>query len=221
MVRILWFKEANRWSRRGIPLRLVWVSPRQLVILFFSFLVGMAFSVPLSTATLKLIPVGSFLLVGSALAFWRVKMLTPEQLILVRLQGLTTIAPKVAAEKEQHLEKAPDSKEEPGKERAFRIEADTDEYFTPLSISGRWKRTKQPRKVSLFVDGAPRPGTDALATPISEAESAYTMIFVPTAADLGLHDLEVRIEGEEKPIHRVKVEVKVKGKRSLEMKKVS
>ena len=35
------------------------------------------------------------------------------------------------------------------------------------------------------------------------------------------HDLEVKVEGEERPIYRVKVDVKVKGTRSLEMKKVS
>jgi len=220
-VRILWFKETSRWSRRGIPLRIVWVSPRQLVILSSSFLIGLVFAAPLSTATVKLIPVASFLLAGSVLAFWRVKMLTPEQIILARLRGLTRITPRVVVGKEKSMEKAPDKRVAPDEEKPFRIESDNPDSFTPLSISGRWKRTKQPRKVSLFVDGSPRPGTDALATPISETESAYTMIFVPTTADIGLHDLEVRIEGEDKPIYKVKVEVTVKGKRSLEMRKVS
>ncbi|MDV3243964.1 MAG: hypothetical protein LYZ66_02165 [Nitrososphaerales archaeon] len=117
MVRILWFKETSRWFRRGLPLRVVWVSPRQLVMLLSSFLVGMAFSTPLPTATLKLIPVGSFLLAGLALAFWRVKMLTPEQLILMRLRGLTTIAPQGHAKKES-------GKEEAEEEMAFQMEAD-------------------------------------------------------------------------------------------------
>ena len=98
---------------------------------------------------------------------------------------------------------------------------DSPESFTPLSITGRWKRTKLPRKVSLYVDGAPRPGAEALATPVSDAESGYTIVFLPTAADIGVRELEVRIEGEEKPIYRKKVQVKVKGARSLELKKVS
>jgi hypothetical protein len=221
VVRILSFKETTRWSRRGIPLRVVWVSPRQLAILFSSFIIGMAFSTPLQSATLKLIPVSSFLLAGSVLAFWRVKMLTPEQLIWVRLRRLTAIAPPPIAKKERLLEAGLDEETEPKKERAFQIEADNAESFTPLSISGRWKRTKLPRKVSLLVDGSPRPGAEALATPISDAESSYTLIFVPTSADIGAHELEVRIEGEQEPIYGVKVNVSVKGRRSLEMKKVS
>jgi hypothetical protein len=59
-----------------------------------------------------------------------------------------------------------------------------------------------------------------LATPVSDTESGYTIVFLPTAADIGVKELEVRIEGGEKPIYRKKVEVKVKGARSLEMKKV-
>ncbi|MDG7012697.1 MAG: hypothetical protein JRN11_04835 [Nitrososphaerota archaeon] len=98
---------------------------------------------------------------------------------------------------------------------------DSPESFTPLSITGRWKRTKLPRKVTLYVDGVPRPGAEALATPVSDAESGYTIVFLPTAADIGVRELEVRIEGEEKPIYRKKVQVKVKGARSLELKKVS
>ena len=91
MVRILWFKETSRWSRRGIPLRVVWVSPRQLVILILSFLAGLMVATPLPTATLKLVPMSAFLLAGAVVAFWRVKMLTPEQLIMARLRGLTTV----------------------------------------------------------------------------------------------------------------------------------
>src|SRR3989454_12446727 len=91
MPRILWFKEASRWNRRGIPLRVIWVSPRQLCILFFSFLVGLVFSAPFLTQVIKLILVGSFLSLGVALSFWPTKMLTPEQLIMVRLRGLTSV----------------------------------------------------------------------------------------------------------------------------------
>jgi acyl-CoA hydrolase len=54
----------------------------------------------------------------------------------------------------------------------------------------------------------PRAGAEALATPVSGSESGYTIVFLPTAVDIGTHDLEV------------KVDVKVKGTRSLEMKKV-
>ncbi len=217
MVRILWFKETTRWSRRGIPLRVVWVSPRQLVILLCSILVGLVVSTPLPTATLKIVPMGAFLLAGAVVAFWRVKMLMPEQLIMVRLRGLTRTSP--SGDKRAGKGKAKDVVERP-EETAFEIEADSAESFTPLSITGRWKRTKLPRKVSLYVDGVPRPGAEALATPVSDAESGYTIVFLPTAADIGLRELEVRIEGEEKPIYRKKVEVKVKGARSLEMKKV-
>ena len=98
---------------------------------------------------------------------------------------------------------------------------DSTESFVPLSITGKWKRTKLPRKVSLYVDGVPRAGAEALATPVGESESGYTIVFLPTATDIGVRELEVRIEGEEKPIYSKKVEVKVKGARSLEMKKVS
>ncbi len=217
MVRILWFKETTRWSRRGIPLRVVWVSPRQLAILLSSFLAGFTFSVPLPTPTLKLIIMSPMLLAGAVVAFWPTKMLTPEQLIGARLGGLTRVS--------QHGEKTISKGDvrsvvEKPDENVFEIEADNAESFTPLSITGRWKRTKLPRKVSLYVDGVPRPGAEALATPISDTESGYTIVFLPTAADIGVRDLEVRIEGEEKPIYRKKVDVKVKGKRSLEMKKV-
>jgi len=91
VVRILWFKETTRWSRRGMPLRVVWVSPRQLAILLFSFLFGFSPSVPLPTQTLKLAALGSSLLAGAVVSFWRVKMLTPEQLIVAKLRGLTRI----------------------------------------------------------------------------------------------------------------------------------
>ena len=217
MVRILWFKETTRWSRRGIPLRVVWVSPRQLVILLFSVLAGLIIASPMSAATLKLVPVGALLLAGAAVAFWRVKMLTPEQMIMVRLRGLTR-APQ--AGKKLGKDTASPEIEKP-EENAFEIEADSAESFTPLSITGRWRRTKLPRNVSLYVDGVPRPGAEALATPVSDAESGYTIVFLPTAADIGVKELEVRIEGEEKPIYRKKVEVKVRGSRSLEMKRVS
>ncbi|MDG7013232.1 MAG: hypothetical protein JRN11_07305 [Nitrososphaerota archaeon] len=217
MVRILWFKETTRWSRRGIPLRVVWVSPRQLVILLFSVLAGLVAATPLPTATLKLVPMGVFLVAGALVAFWRVKMLTPEQLIMVRLRGLTTISQdskKSGKSKTISVVERPD-------ESAFEIEADSADSFTPLSITGSWKRTKLPRKVALYVDGVPRAGAEALATPVNDAEGGYTIVFLPTAADIGVRELEVRIEGEEKPIYRKKVEVKVKGARSLEMKKVS
>jgi hypothetical protein len=219
VVRILWFKETSRWARRGIPLRVVWVSPRQLSILLLSFLVGLVFSAPLPMPSMKLITVGSLLLAGLVVSFWRVKMLTPEQLVLMRLRGLTTVSPSGRSKK--GAEKASESAGGAGaEERAFQMEADSAESFTPLSISGRWKKTKLPRKVSLYVDGVPRPGAEALATPINDTESGYTIIFLPTAADIGTHDLEVKVEGEERPIYKVKVDVKVKGTRSLEMKRV-
>jgi hypothetical protein len=66
-----------------------------------------------------------------------------------------------------------------------------------------------------------RAGAEALATPVSDTESGYAIVFLPTAADIGVRELEVRIEGEERPIFRKKVEVKVKGGRSLEMKQLS
>jgi len=218
VVRILWFKETSRWSRRGIPLRVVWVSPRQLIIILSSFLIGLIIATPVPTATLKLVPMGAFLLVGAIVAFWKVKMLTPEQIILARLRGLTGISQKGG--KTAGKDRSVNVIEKP-EESAFEIEADSAESFTPLSITGRWKRTKLPRKVSLYVDGVPRVGAEALATPVSDAESGYTIVFLPTAADIGVRELEVRIEGEEKPIYRKKVEVRVKGVRSLEMKKVN
>jgi hypothetical protein len=217
VVRILWFKETTRWSRRGIPLRVVWVSPRQLVILLGAVLAGLMVATPMPDATLKFVPIGTFLLAGATVAFWRVKMLTPEQLILVRLRGVTK-TPQQA--KKGATNDSAAMVEEP-QESAFQIEADSAESFTPLSITGRWRRTKLPRKVSLHVDGIPRAGAEALATPVSDAENGYTLIFIPTASDIGVRELEVRIEGEKKPIYRKNVEVKVRGARSLEMKKVS
>ena len=217
MVRILWFKETSRWSRRGIPLRVVWVSPRHLAILFVAVLAGLMVATPLPSATLKFLPVGAFLLAGAVAAFWRVRMLTPEQLITARLRGLT----KVSQQPKQVRQKGAAVEAEQPEEHMFEIEADSVESFTPLSITGRWKRTKLPRKVSLYVDGVARAGAEALATPVGEAESGYTLVFLPIAADIGVRELEVRIEGEEKPIYRKKVEVKVRGARSLEMKKVS
>ncbi len=214
MVRILWFKETSRWSRRGIPLRVVWVSPRQLTILLLSFLIGFSFSVPLPTPTLKLGIVGSMLLVGAVVAFWRVKMLSPEQIIMARLRGLTGISQRGGKDKGTDVIEKPE-------ESTFEIEADNADSFAPLSITGRWKRTKLPRKVSLYVDGAPRAGPEALATPISDDESGYTIVFLPNAHDVGVRELEVRIEGEEKPIYEKKVDVKVKGARSLEMKRIT
>jgi hypothetical protein len=220
VVRILWFNETSRWTRRGIPLKVVWVSPRQLSILGMSFLIGVVASTPLSVPTLKFATIGPILLAGAVVSFWRVKMLTPEQLVLARLRGLTTLSP--AGQSKKGSKNAPDSKAEPQpKERFFQLEADSAESFTPLSISGRWKRTKLPRKVSLCVDGVPRPGAESLATPVSETESGYTIVYLPTAEDVGTHDLEVKVEGEERPIYKVKVDVKVKGTRSLEMKKVT
>ena len=56
---------------------------------------------------------------------------------------------------------------------------------------------------------------------MNETESGYTIVFLPTVADLGTHDLEVRVDGEDRPVYKVKVDVRVKGSRSLEMKKVS
>ena len=215
MVRVLWFKETTRWSRRGIPLRVVWVSPRQLSILLFSVLAGLAAGTLIPSATLKLVPMGGFLLAGAVVAFWRVKMLTPEQLIMVRLRGLTRVP-----QRRESLQASTAPVAEEPEETAFEIEADSAESFTPLSIAGRWRRTKLPRKVSLYVDGVPRAGAEALATPVSDAESGYTIVFLPTASDVGVRELEVRIEGEERPIYRKKVEVRVKGARSLEMKRV-
>jgi len=222
----------------------VWVSPRQLSILFLSFLIGLVFSAPFPTQVIKLILVGSFLSLGAALSFWPTKMLTPEQLIMVRLRGLARVprlgekgALKDKATKlrrmvrlrgmrvSRHGErtaveaKAADVIEKP-EESAFEIEADSADSFAPLSISGRWRRTKLPRKVSLYVDGVPRAGAEALATPVNDAESGYTILFLPTSTDMGVRELEVRIEGEERPIYRRKVKVKVKGTRSREMKKV-
>ena len=143
-------------------------------------------------------------------------MLTPEHIILARLRGLTRIPQSGDASTKDN---ASDRVEKP-EATTFEIEADTAESFTPLSITGKSKKTKYPVKVSLFIDGAPRPGAEALAIP-GERESSYSIVFQPTSSDIGTHDLEVRIEGEEKPIHRMKVDVKVKGARSLEMKKVS
>ena len=218
MVRILWFKETTRWSRRGIPLRVVWVSPRQLVILLFSVLAGLTVATPLPTATLKLVPLGTFLLAGAAIAFWRIKWLSPEAKIMMRLRGLTRVSEggyrKTGNSSIRSVVEKPE-------ESAFEIEADSAESFTPLSITGRWKRTKLPKKVSLYVDGIPRAGAEALATPVSDTESGYTVMFLPVVTDIGVRELEVRIEGEEKPIYKKKVEVKVRGARSLEMKKVS
>jgi len=144
-------------------------------------------------------------------------MLTPEQLIMVRLRGLRRVSLNV--KKKGGKGNIIPVVEKP-EEGAFENEADSAESFTPLSITGRWKRTKLPRKVSLHVDGVPRPGAEALATPVSDAESGYTIVFLPSAADIGVREFEVRIEGEEKPIYRKKVGVKVRGARSLEMKKV-
>jgi hypothetical protein len=145
VVRILWFKETTRWSRRGIPLRVVWVSPRQLVILLVAVLAGLMVAAPLPDTTLKFVPIGVFLLAGATVAFWRVKMLTPEQLIMARLRGLTRI-PRQA--RKGATKDAPRTTEEP-QEGAFEIEADSAESFIPLSITGRWRKTKLPRRVAL------------------------------------------------------------------------
>ena len=130
MIRILWFKEASRWSRRGIPLRVVWVNPRQLTILISSFLAGLMVATPLPAATLKFVPVGAFLVVGMAVAFWRVKMLTPEELIMMRLRGLTRVLQlgwkgTVKSKATNVIEKPTDS--------VFEIEADSAESFAPPS----------------------------------------------------------------------------------------
>jgi len=217
MVRILWFKESTRWSRRGIPLRVVWVSPRQLAILLSSFLFGSVLSVPLPTPTLKLVSMGFFLLAGAVVSFWRVKMLTPEQLIVARLRGLTRI--RQPGEKSASGGKTSYAVENP-EQSAFEMVADSAESFTPLSISGRLRKMELPRKVSLYVDGVPKPGAESLATPVNDTESGYTIVFVPTTAEIGTHDLEVKVDGEDRPIYKAKVDVKVKGTRSLEMKKV-
>ncbi|HUH82659.1 MAG TPA: hypothetical protein VLX33_02130 [Nitrososphaerales archaeon] len=217
MVRILWFKETTRWSRRGIPLRVVWVSPRQLAILGLSFLLGFVVSAPLPGQTLRLVALGSTVFIGAVVSFWRVKMLTPEQLVLARLRGLTA----VPQPPENGGEDGASNKTEEAKQNVFEMLADSAESFTPLSISGRCRRTRLPRKVSLRVDGVERPGAEALATPVSDVESGYTIVFVPTAADMGAHDLEVMADGEDRPIYKVRVDVRVKGTRSLEMKKVS
>jgi len=217
VVRILWFKETSRWTRRGIPLRVVWVSPRQLSILGMSFLVGVVVSAPLPTPTLKFASISPLLLVGLIVSFWKVRMLTPEQLIMVRLRGLTKISQNRG---KRDIGNTATTVVEKPEDSAFEIEADNSESFAPLSITGRWKRTKLPRKVSLYVDGVPKAGAEALATPVSDTESGYTIVFLPTVADIGLRELEVRVEGEEKPIYKKKVEVKVRGARSLEMKKV-
>ncbi len=169
---------------------------------------------------MKLVAAGPALLAGAVVAFWRVKMLTPEQLILVRLRGLTAIAPQGHV-KEREKEDVPGDGARGRGGRGLQMEADNAESFTSLSMSGRWKRTKLPRRVSLYVDGVPRPGAEALATPVSETESGYTIIFLPTTADIGVQELAMRVKGEEKPIYKRKVDVKVKGTRSLEMKKVS
>ena len=89
VVRILWFKETTRWSRRGIPLRIVWVSPRQLALLAASLLIGFLFSVPLPDPTLRLVAMGTGLFSGAIVAFWPVKMLTPEQLLGLRMRMLS------------------------------------------------------------------------------------------------------------------------------------
>ena len=180
------------------------------------------------------------------MSFWPTKMLTPEQLIMVRLRGLTrvprlgekgTLRDKAVklrrmvrlrwltrvsrpGERMAVEAKAAHVIEKPG-ESAFEIEADSADSFAPLSISGRWRRTKLPRKVSLYVDGVLRAGAEALATPVNDVETGYTIVFLPTVTDIGVRELEVRIEGEEKPICRKKVEVKVKGMKSLDMKRVS
>ena len=197
---------------------MVWVSPRQLAILLSSFLFGFSLSVPLPTQTLKLVAMGSTLLAGAAVSFWRVKMLTPEQLIMARLRGLTGISQRDKSAASRNKVSITGDKPE---ENAFEIVADSPDSFTPLSISGRCRRTKLPRKVSLCVDGVPRPGAESLATPVNDTESGYAIVFLPTATDLGTHDLEVRVDGEDRPIYRVKVDVRVKGTRSLEMKKVA
>jgi len=217
VVRILWFKETTRWSRRGIPLRVVWVSPRQLAILGLSFLLGLVVSAPLPSQTLRLVALGSTVFIGAVVSFWKVKMLTPEQLVLARLRGLTA----VPQPPENSGEDGASNTTEKVQQKVFEMVTDSAESFTPLSISGRCRRTRLPRKVSLRVDGVGRPGAEALATPVNDVESSYTIVFVPTAADVGAHDLEVIAEGEDRPIYKVRVEVKVKGERSLEMKKVS
>ena len=136
-VRVLWFKETSRWSRRGIPLRIVWVSPRQLSILLVSFLAGLAVATPMPSSTLKLLPLGAFVLAGAVIAFWRVKMLTPEQLIMVRLGGQTRTSQRGKLEGKTE----PTAMTEGPEESPFEIEADSPESLTQLCITGRWKRT--------------------------------------------------------------------------------
>ena len=174
------------------------MSPGQLAILLFSVLAGSTVATPKPVATPKLAAVGAFLLAGEVAAFWRVRMLTLEQMTMVRPRGLTkTPQPgrKVGKDITSPVVEKPE-------ESAFEIEADNTESFAPLSVTGRWKRTNLPRKVSLYVDGVPRAGAEALATPVSDAESGYPIVFLPTAADIGVRELGVRIEGEEKPIYR-------------------
>ena len=60
-------------------------------ILLVSDLAGLVTATPMQTAVLKFVSVGASLLVGAVIAFWRVKMLAPEQLIMVRMRGLTRV----------------------------------------------------------------------------------------------------------------------------------
>jgi hypothetical protein len=93
------------------------------------------------TATLKLVPIGAFLPAGAVVAFWRVKMLTPEQMIMVRLRGLTRIAAKDG--KKRRKDKIGSVVERP-EESAFEIEADNPESFTRFLLqgSGRGRRRR-------------------------------------------------------------------------------
>lgn len=216
----IWWPDEYWWEKRSVPLGFVTLSPLGLLSLVVWGALALLVSLPFN------FPVGGISFGGRALAFLVLMMVglsfvrRRSKMVPVQMQLLYLLMTRSTAKKKSTAGAA--AEREAPKARAeepYTLEAESTTKLRPMTIVGRCRRTKLPRKASLYIDGVPRKDSEAYTVPKSNTQSEYQIVFLPTVADIGVHDLEVRIEGEAEPAYKAKVEVKVKGFKALELKK--
>lgn len=199
----VWWSEEAWWEKKSLPLGFITLSFRQLVTLAVSFLVAYAVSLPFQ------FPIAGVTFGGRAAAFCFVLGVgyiissRRVKLIPLELQALYVLRTKASERLGRIRRSKPSMQEVHQLIPVHEIVVDDFKNPVPLVISEGVKGLEKETRMLLLFDGQSR-GDDL----VSPQKPRFRLTYLPLPADLGTHQVDVKLEGSSSSILSLSLSVR-------------
>ncbi|MDG6931770.1 MAG: hypothetical protein JRN26_02940 [Nitrososphaerota archaeon] len=181
MSEVLWWKKENWYESKGIPLFSFFVSPRQIIFILGSGILGIVASAFIPVYYAKVMAVFLMVIGGVVLVSLPSKIVPFELALLYHYRRAVPLEKK---QPEQKMENVPEV---------------TAGASVPFAITGELTVSK-PTEIILFVDEAER-----AKTTVNSDSPKYRLYYYPSEEEKGVHYISVKASGN--TLTRVKVNV--------------